>query len=367
MRQRRCRSPTSRSPSNAPSATAPAARHRSTPRAGGRPSARHPLRRPTAARSSRRPLLEPGAVLHVQGVDPLGPVDLADASHLRGDESPVADLAGSHCLVPCTLAKGNVPREVSTMRAMVLDAAGAPLRLGRASRTRSPRAGQVLLRVLACGVCRTDLHIVDGELEQPEAPARPRPPDRRRSRERRRAVRRRARASESPGSAGPAAIAATASAGRRTSATAPASPATTSTAATPSSPSPTSATASRSPPATRTTRRRRCSAPVSSATARCGSPATRSGSACTASAPPRTSSARSRWRRDATCSPERAPATTRRRRSRRSLGAVWAGDALAGPPEELDAVIVFAPVGDLVPAALRAVERAAPWSARAST
>jgi propanol-preferring alcohol dehydrogenase len=37
----------------------------------------------------------------------------------------------------------------------------------------------------------------------------------------------------------------------------------------------------------------------------------------------------------------------------RSLGAVWAGDALEGPPEELDAVIVFAPAGELVPAALR--------------
>jgi propanol-preferring alcohol dehydrogenase len=41
----------------------------------------------------------------------------------------------------------------------------------------------------------------------------------------------------------------------------------------------------------------------------------------------------------------------------RSLGAVWAGDALAGPPEELDAVIVFAPVGALVPAALRAIRK----------
>jgi alcohol dehydrogenase, propanol-preferring len=41
----------------------------------------------------------------------------------------------------------------------------------------------------------------------------------------------------------------------------------------------------------------------------------------------------------------------------RSLGAVWAGDALAGPPEELDAVIVFAPVGELVPAALSAVRK----------
>jgi alcohol dehydrogenase, propanol-preferring len=41
----------------------------------------------------------------------------------------------------------------------------------------------------------------------------------------------------------------------------------------------------------------------------------------------------------------------------RSLGAAWAGDALHGPPEELDAVIVFAPVGELVPAALRHVRK----------
>jgi propanol-preferring alcohol dehydrogenase len=41
----------------------------------------------------------------------------------------------------------------------------------------------------------------------------------------------------------------------------------------------------------------------------------------------------------------------------RSLGAVWAGDAEAGPPDELDAVIVFAPVGALVPAALRHVRK----------
>ena len=47
----------------------------------------------------------------------------------------------------------------------------------------------------------------------------------------------------------------------------------------------------------------------------------------------------------------------RRRRSPRSLGAAWAGDALAGPPEELDAAIIFAPVGELVPAALRAVRK----------
>jgi alcohol dehydrogenase, propanol-preferring len=39
----------------------------------------------------------------------------------------------------------------------------------------------------------------------------------------------------------------------------------------------------------------------------------------------------------------------------RELGAEWAGDSVAGPPEQLDAAIVFAPVGPLVPAALRAL------------
>lgn len=41
----------------------------------------------------------------------------------------------------------------------------------------------------------------------------------------------------------------------------------------------------------------------------------------------------------------------------RSLGAVWAGDTSAGPPEELDAAILFAPAGELVPAALRHVRK----------
>jgi propanol-preferring alcohol dehydrogenase len=34
----------------------------------------------------------------------------------------------------------------------------------------APGAGQALLRVLACGVCRTDLHVVDGDLERPKLP-----------------------------------------------------------------------------------------------------------------------------------------------------------------------------------------------------
>jgi propanol-preferring alcohol dehydrogenase len=41
----------------------------------------------------------------------------------------------------------------------------------------------------------------------------------------------------------------------------------------------------------------------------------------------------------------------------RTLGAVWAGDSDALPPEPLDAALLFAPVGSLVPAALRAVDR----------
>ena len=41
----------------------------------------------------------------------------------------------------------------------------------------------------------------------------------------------------------------------------------------------------------------------------------------------------------------------------RSLGAVWAGGSDETPPAELDAAIIFAPVGALVPAALRATAR----------
>jgi propanol-preferring alcohol dehydrogenase len=43
----------------------------------------------------------------------------------------------------------------------------------------------------------------------------------------------------------------------------------------------------------------------------------------------------------------------------RSLGAVWSGDSDAAPPERLDAAIIFAPVGSLVPAALQATRKGA--------
>ncbi|RVD79936.1 zinc-dependent alcohol dehydrogenase family protein [Pseudomonas koreensis] len=51
------------------------------------------------------------------------------------------------------------------MRAMVLHAPGQSLRLEERP-VPSPAADQVLLKVLACGVCRTDLHLLDGELPQ---------------------------------------------------------------------------------------------------------------------------------------------------------------------------------------------------------
>ena len=55
------------------------------------------------------------------------------------------------------------------MRAMVLHAQRQPLRLEDVP-VPEPEAGQVLLRVHACGVCRTDLHIVDGDLTEPKLP-----------------------------------------------------------------------------------------------------------------------------------------------------------------------------------------------------
>jgi len=55
------------------------------------------------------------------------------------------------------------------MRAMVLDAPGSPLREAELPRP-EPEPGQLLLRVRACGVCRTDLHVVEGELPRPKLP-----------------------------------------------------------------------------------------------------------------------------------------------------------------------------------------------------
>ena len=58
---------------------------------------------------------------------------------------------------------------MSTMRAMVLDRPQTSLVM-RERPVPQPAAGEVLIEVAACGVCRTDLHVVDGELPDPKLP-----------------------------------------------------------------------------------------------------------------------------------------------------------------------------------------------------
>jgi propanol-preferring alcohol dehydrogenase len=55
------------------------------------------------------------------------------------------------------------------MRAMVLDKPGHPLQLRDVPRPK-PSRGQLLVRIATCAVCRTDLHVVDGELPEPKLP-----------------------------------------------------------------------------------------------------------------------------------------------------------------------------------------------------
>jgi propanol-preferring alcohol dehydrogenase len=55
------------------------------------------------------------------------------------------------------------------MRAMVFERVGQPLRAVECDVPR-PRHGQILLRVEACGICRTDLHLLDGEVEIADPP-----------------------------------------------------------------------------------------------------------------------------------------------------------------------------------------------------
>ena len=58
------------------------------------------------------------------------------------------------------------------MRAMQMLAQRQPLRLVEIPRPK-PTAGQLLIRVATCGVCRTDLHVVDGDLTAPKIPVIP--------------------------------------------------------------------------------------------------------------------------------------------------------------------------------------------------
>src|SRR2546430_80145 len=55
------------------------------------------------------------------------------------------------------------------MRAMVLERPRTPLVMRERSAP-EPASGEILIEVAACGVCRTDLHVVDGELPNPKLP-----------------------------------------------------------------------------------------------------------------------------------------------------------------------------------------------------
>jgi alcohol dehydrogenase, propanol-preferring len=58
---------------------------------------------------------------------------------------------------------------MSVMRAMVLDRPKTPLAM-RERTVPQPGPGEILIEIAACGVCRTDLHVVDGELPNPKLP-----------------------------------------------------------------------------------------------------------------------------------------------------------------------------------------------------
>src|SRR5437763_16403043 len=58
------------------------------------------------------------------------------------------------------------------MHAMVLKKTGHPLEWTEIP-DRSPGGGELRVNVLACGVCRTDLHVIDGELPDPRLPVIP--------------------------------------------------------------------------------------------------------------------------------------------------------------------------------------------------
>src|SRR5262249_12396947 len=55
------------------------------------------------------------------------------------------------------------------MQAMLLDRTGQPLHAAELPLPR-PESDQILIKVVACGVCRTDLHVFDGDLTHPKLP-----------------------------------------------------------------------------------------------------------------------------------------------------------------------------------------------------
>ena len=233
------------------------------------------------------------------------------------------------------------------MQAMVLTAPGAPLTMQQRDDP-SPGDGEVRVKVGACGVCRTDLHVVDGELPDIALPIIPGheivgrvdAARRRRHRPRDRRPRRRSlarlhlrRLPLLPRRAGePLRRAAVHRLHPRRRLC-----------------QPRRRRRALRLSARRAGRRRRDRAAAvrrADRLALAGDGRRRpSGSASTASAPPPTSSRRSRAGRAARSTPSPGRGDDAAQDFARSLGAVWAGGSDELPPEPLDAAIIFAPVG----------------------
>src|SRR5437773_3764469 len=81
-----------------------------------------------------------------------------------------AEAAGAPTSAIATMnARARIHRHDRDMRAMVLDGPGSPLREAELPEP-TPGPGELLVRVQTCGVCRTDLHVFDGELTHPKLP-----------------------------------------------------------------------------------------------------------------------------------------------------------------------------------------------------
>lgn len=94
--------------------------------------------------------------------------------------SPIATTRGAGSSSSAKLAKSRavpqVPAEAASTqrwRAMQIEGAGRPLQRVLRDRLPVPAEGQLCIKVGACGVCRTDLHLVDGELPLPNHPVVP--------------------------------------------------------------------------------------------------------------------------------------------------------------------------------------------------
>ena len=257
------------------------------------------------------------------------------------------------------------------MQAMVLDAPGQPLRVAERE---VPAAGppQILIQVEACGVCRTDLHVVDGELRTPKLPLV-------RATRSSAAWRRSARAlqgspsasaSACPGSAGPTAPARYCRSGHENLCDDPrftgypidGGYADTRVAeARYAFPLPEGYTDAVAAPLL-------CAGLIGWRSLKMAGRRRRQfalgiygfGAAAHIVAQVATAQGREVF---AFTRPGDGPAQD----FARWLGAVWAGGSDETPPEPLDAAIIFAPVGELVPLALKAVRKGGAWSAAAST